>query len=81
MLYPMAFADGDAHWLGRLLLERFGLCSTALRNTKGQWLLRIPAASRAPFLAIVAHHAPPGMEYKYAPPIGLTMSLATISIP
>ncbi len=63
-LYPMAFTEKDVLWLQGLMESRFRISTTLRHDASGHPFIRVPAHSRAAFLAIIRETPSPGMEYK-----------------
>ena len=63
-LYTMAFTDEEVIFLSDLLLSRFGLSNSILKNKQGQPFIRFRAAASRKIKEIINDFKIPGMGYK-----------------
>jgi hypothetical protein len=63
-LYTMAFSEEEVIFLSELLLSRFDLANSILKNKQKQFFIRFRAAASRQLKEIVASFHIPGMEYK-----------------
>jgi LAGLIDADG DNA endonuclease family len=63
-LYTMAFSQEEVIFLSDLLLSKFDLANSILKNKQGQFLIRFRAAASRQLKEMIAVFSIPGMAYK-----------------
>lgn len=64
-LYTMGFSEEEVRFLSALLVTKFGLDNTVLKNKKEQHYIRFRSAALRRLKEIIAFFNIPGMAYKY----------------